>query len=450
MNKLLICGPSQTEAPTYQWELFSSFNTLNKKWITVTQSYEYTNVSDELAADASKYSVSLEPGSCTKTMLVDKNYQIDVTQDPPIACPYDGRGPHNFSYDFFEFHILDDNSYVDSEKITLPHVVVDCTGITNSTAAYIDNAFEDAGGWRILRDEVDSRYQIAIGSDSYAASLPHSPAIAICENGSKNAIMLLDNKIGAEGSLGDSDYVNHEDGNKDFGIPDYPEVFYGYIQPDKRYDVYRLVGSSALEVISSDLQRVVARPQYQMTCDSDTRTWSYISDSSWFYVSRNFDFYDDVNSNYNEGDTVPADYENPIDHAITFIDAVGNSVKPKQFVADFKKPSSGWSTSIVLGREYIMYFVNDASCIKDGGANRRWTTLTRVDTNQTAIFNCEMAMDELHPDNWNNQEDYYFAYADQPLLFTINDHHQDVELDIQHFIEILNSPTSRDGYYVTI
>lgn len=187
-----------------------------------------------------------------------------------------------------------------------------------------------------------------------------------------------------------------------------------------------------------------------MGYDSDTKTWSYVSDSSWFYVSRDFDFYDDVNSNYNEGDTVPADYENPIDHAITFIDAVGNSVTPEQFVAYFKKPSSGWSTSIVLDREYIMYFVNDSSCIKDGGANRRWITLTRVDTNQTAIFNCEMATDELSPDNWSNQEDYYFAYADQPLLFTINDHHQDVELDIQHFIEILNSPTSRDGYYVTI
>lgn len=231
------------------------------------------------------------------------------------------------------------------------------------------------------------------------------------------------------------------EGSGNFSNP-YPETLFGYIQSNKHYDVYQLINASTIEVISSEIQRVTARPQKTMTRPTGTNTWNYVENevgNRSIYVSRDFDFYGS-DSNYNEGDIVPADYENPIDNVITITMANGTSSTMDLVAFDHVSNQGSADYNDCVGWSQMH------NAIKDDGLNKRWYTLKRVDTNQTALYSFEVYYDM----EWGSQWDMYFPYADQPIMFSYDDHHKDVELEFQHFMEVMQTPTSRDGYYVTI
>lgn len=157
-----MCGSVDEVKPIYEWELLTSFNTIDKKWITVSQTInfinvpdDYTNLSPEEQAVLEELGLVFKDGTYTKTMLVDNNYVIDTTTSPSsTTCPYDNRGELNKNSEIYAASI--DN--IIGETVVLPSVTVDLKNSSDITE--ITNAYNNVGAWMFLQAKSSTYFQL--------------------------------------------------------------------------------------------------------------------------------------------------------------------------------------------------------------------------------------------------------------------------------------------------
>ena len=167
--------------------------------------------------------------------------------------------------------------------------------------------------------------------------------------------------------------------------------------------------------------------------------WEYKENPTGIAASEYFDLYG-TESSYEQGEHLPADYENPIDHCIEMemIDGTHTHVNIWGYFSPIGE-------SPVYNKKYTTYVYCES--YKDVGTMTRWMTMTRPDINQTITMQVEPIFDG----QWAVDRDAYFAYEDAPQMFFLDDHHKDVEIILQHFAEIgVWQPTTREEYYVII
>lgn len=406
--------------PDITWELYSSFNTNGAKKYTFQQSIKFSSDGSLTAEEIARHeqvlyalwgvnikfdTVYTYHTSVFSTQEITPENIATINDDMiPATFPYDSRGPHQGEFELAPIHVHDE------------FVADDFTTAENNVVYNSDNFAESSWRWPTF----DSNIKLKDTNEVGAVTL-----IAITEKDSKFGVVMY-KPIDASAYEIDKQY---------------PDILFNFLQPDKQYDVYKAIFHET-SVISTPAQHFTVRPQKEIhnTASSRPYNWEYIENPTGIDVSRPFDLYGS-DSNYQEGEHLPADYENPIDHCIEMEMIDGTRTKVRIW-GNFG-PSSGGSP--VYGKKYTTYVHCDS--YKDVGTMTRWMTMTRPDINQTIT----MQVEPIFNGQWAVDEDAYFAYEDAPQMFFLDDHHKDIEIILQHFAEIgIWQPANREEYYVIV
>lgn len=424
--KPIVAGKVDISAPIpdITWELYSSFNTNGAKKYTFQQAIKFSS-------DGSLTAEEIEQKEQLLSALWGVNIKFDTvytyhtslfsTQEitpeniatvnddmVPATFPYDSRGPHQGEFELAPIHVHDG------------FVADDFTTAENNVVYGSDNYAESSWRWPTFASNV--KLTDTKDTNEYGAVT----LIAITEKDSKFGVVMY-KPIDASTSAYEID-------------KQYPDILFNFLQPDKQYDVYKAIFHENT-VISTPAQHFTARPQKDIynTASSRPYNWEYKENPTGIAASEYFDLYGD-NSSYEQGEHLPADYENPIDHCIEMemIDGTHTHVNIWGYFSPIGE-------SPVYDKKYTTYVYCES--YKDVGTMTRWMTMTRPDINQTITMQVEPIFDG----QWAVDRDAYFAYEDAPQMFFLDDHHKDVEIILQHFAEIgVWQPATREEYYVIV
>ena len=448
MHKPVLFNVSQAKQNNYKSILVSSFETTDMQWVNEIQNVKFINLDPAVKQKAEKQlGYELKDVTIHKLSLQTldgRNYIKDTVADhePPLTWLNETFD----SIDLYAVYRVENDDTINQLPSDVVQKNLEDINVDFQTVAGVDDKdfvskvnelvpgiYENANNF------TNKNFFILNVTNTYQSELYDFAKLAIVEEGSNYGIQFIRQTIE---QLSETNTV----AQSRLAIPyQYCNQLIGMLQPNKRYNIYYIMDLDGYMSVSSPQQTVTVHPLHCLDADTSAgRPWSWFWDTSGLWISMDSDINDsNFYYNYGEGETLPEDFVNYSDVAISFIDFTGASNTPERWRYDLDSLKFGLNNSSWLARHEIKN-----GTLEDITVDKceLWMVVTRVDTNVTNIYAAVYydPMDIEQDTPW----DYELVWGDR--MFTAEDHNKDVQITIQDFAKLPYTPQSIDDYYVTI